>query len=304
MQPVSPRVLDLNETVASMLKMLQRLIGEDIELDWKPVPALWSVKMDPSQVDQILANLAVNARDAIAGVGHLTIQTENVVLDNSYGRTHEGFTPGEYVMLAVSDTGAGMDKETLEHAFEPFFTTKEVGMGTGLGLAMIYGAVKQNRGVINVYSELGQGTSFKIYLPRSEAETVLTVQALKKPAHGTETVLLAEDEEAILKLGTAILKKHGYTVLAARTPADALALAEGYAGTIHLLITDVVMPGLNGKELMDRLTALRPGIKVLFMSGYTSDVIAHQGVIDEGVAFLQKPFSVNTLAQKVRDVLQ
>ena len=303
-QTVSPKILDINETVASMLKMLQRLIGEDIELAWNPGPELWPIKMDPSQMDQILANLAVNARDAIAGVGHLTIQTENVVFDESYCRTHDSFTPGDYVMLAVSDTGAGMDKETLERVFEPFFTTKEVGKGTGLGLAMVYGAVKQNRGFINVYSEPGQGTAFKIYLPRAEAAQVARTATREKPAHGTETVLLAEDEEAILKLGTAILKKHGYTVLAARTPEEALALAEGYAGPIQLLITDVVMPGMNGKELKDRLTALRPGIKVLFMSGYTSDIIAHQGVIDEGVEFLQKPFSVNTLAQKVREVLQ
>ena len=303
-QPVSPSILDLNQTVSGVLMMLQRLIGEDIELAWKPAPALWPVKMDPSQVDQILANLAVNARDAIGGVGHLTIQTENTVFDESYCRLHDGFAAGDYVLLAVSDTGAGMDKETLEHVFEPFFTTKEVGKGTGLGLAMVYGAVKQNQGFINVYSEPGRGTTFKIYLPRTEAVAAMAAQAPRKPDHGTETVLLAEDEESILKLGTTILKKHGYTVLAARTPAEALARAERHKGSIHLLITDVVMPGMNGKELKDRLTALRPGIKVLFMSGYTSDVIAHQGVIDEGVAFLQKPFSVNTLAQKVREVLQ
>jgi PAS domain S-box-containing protein len=304
-QTINPKILDLNETASGILKMLRRLIGEDIDLAWIPGLDVWPVKMDPGQIDQILANLAVNARDAIGGVGAMTIETSNVVFDESYCRTHEGFKPGSYVMLAVSDTGAGMSKETLDLIFEPFFTTKELGKGTGLGLATVYGIVKQNSGFINVYSEPGRGTSFKIYLPRVE------VQALKAQSprmgqgdlRGTETVLLVEDEESILTLGKAILERRGYVVLAAHRPDEALRIAESQLGPIHLLITDVVMPGMNGKDLRDKLKALRPGIKCIFMSGYTANVIAHHGVLDEGVDFLQKPFSVKTLAEKVREVL-
>jgi PAS domain S-box-containing protein len=306
-QPVSPRVLDLNETVGGTLKMLQRLIGEDIELIWKPAPMLWPVVLDPSQMDQILANLAVNARDAITGVGNLTIATENQTLDASYCSLHTGFVPGDYVLLEVSDTGCGMEKAVQEHLFEPFFTTKEVGKGTGLGLATVYGAIKQNGGFINVYSEPGSGTCFKIFLPRaagaiSESKADSAIRP-RQPAAGTETVLLAEDEEMIRNLIKTVLSQLGYTVLAARTPQEALTLAEEHAGKIDLLITDVVMPGMNGKELKDLLVALRPGLKALFMSGYTADVIARQGMLDEGVEFLQKPFSVNTLTQKIREMM-
>ena len=303
-QTVSPKVLNMNETVAGMIQMLRRLIGENIELAWRPGPELWPVRMDPSQLDQILANLAVNARDAISGVGCVTIETKNVTFDQGCCPAHADRTPGEYVLLKLSDTGAGMDKETLEHLFEPFFTTKEVGKGTGLGLATVYGAVKQNLGFIEVHSEPGQGSTFKIYLPLAEIQAAVGAGASNPPAAGSETVLLVEDEEAILRLSEMILTKHGYEVLAAQSPAEALELARQYEGAIHLLITDVVMPEMNGRELKDRLKALRPEIKVLFMSGYTSDVIAHQGVIEEGVAFLQKPFTVASLAQKVREVMQ
>jgi CheY-like chemotaxis protein len=303
-QTVSPRILDLNDTIEGMLKMLRRLVGEHIELRWIPGPGLWSVKIDPSQVDQMLANLVVNSRDAIAGVGAITVQTENVTLDEAYCRSHEGFKPGEYVLLSVSDNGIGMDKETLARVFEPFFTTKEVGKGTGLGLATVYGVVKQNEGFINAYSEPGQGTTFKIYLPRVQAVSSPKPEAVEeRPLKGAETVLLVEDEEAILGLAQAILEQQGYTVLAARTPGEALELAERYAGVIQLLIADVVMPQMNGRELYKNVSALRPEIKVLFMSGYTANVIAHHGVLEEGVQFLEKPFTVRGLAEKVREVL-
>ena len=304
-QTVSPRVLDLNDTIANMLKMLRRLIGEDIELIWKPGPDLWPVKVDPAQIDQVLANLAVNARDAIAGVGKLSIETENVVVDQAYAQTRMGFIPGEYVMLAVSDTGTGMDKQVLEHIFEPFFTTKSVGKGTGLGLSTVYGIVKQNNGLINVYSEPDHGTTFRIYLPRTESmDEVKTTVSEEKPLRGTQTILLVEDEESILNLGKVILTEFGYTVLTAQTPGEAVNLAERHKGPLHLLIADVVMPEMNGRELEEKISALRPGIKTLFMSGYTADVIAHQGVLEAGIKFLEKPFSLRTLAEKVREALE
>ena len=302
-QTVIPKILDINETVSGMLKMLRRLIGEDIDLIWKPGVKPGKVKIDPSQLDQILANLAINSRDAIEGVGNLTIETGNIVIDETYCALNEGFIPGEYVLLAVSDTGAGMDKETLGQIFEPFFTTKEEGKGTGLGLATIFGAVKQNNGFINVYSEPGYGTTFKIYLPAVKEVSEDVKSPVTKPIHGTENILIAEDESHILKISRNILEKLGYTVLAAGTPFEALSLAEKFEKPISLLITDVVMPGMNGKELRDMLAVRWPEIKTLFMSGYTANVIAHHGVIDEGIHFLQKPFSVSSLALKVREAL-
>jgi len=303
-QTIAPRVLDLNDTVEGILKMLRRLIGEDIDLVWKPDTFLWPVRVDPAQVDQVLANLCVNARDAIFGTGKVTIETNNVFFDQAYCASHAEAKPGQYVMLAVSDDGCGMDKETLGNLFEPFFTTKEVGEGTGLGLAMIYGIVKQNNGFINVYSEPGQGTTFKLYLPRTrEADEAIGEPVAKTIETGSETVLLVEDEESILRLGTAVLEKFGYNVLAACTPGEAISMAEQSEGMIHLLVTDVVMPEMNGKELKARIEKLRPDIKVLFMSGYTGNVIVHQGILEGDVHFLQKPFSVNSLVGKVRDVL-
>lgn len=304
-QTISPVVLDLNETVEGMLKMLRRLIGEDIDLVWLPKADLWPVKMDPSQIDQILANLCVNARDAIEGVGKVTIETDMVTFDEDYCAKHHGFVPGEFVMLAVSDDGCGMDQAILENIFEPFFTTKDVDKGTGLGLATVYGIVKQNSGFINVYSEPGHGTIFKIYLPRTgmQAAKGTWPWEAKRNLRGSETVLLVEDEESILALGKAILRRQGYHVLAARNPAEALELVESYPDPIHLLITDVVMPGMNGKDLNERLSALKQGLKCIFMSGYTANVIAHHGVLDEGIHFLQKPFSLKTLTEKVREVL-
>jgi PAS domain S-box-containing protein len=306
-QVVAPKVLDLNDTVAGMLKMLQRLIGEDINLAWLPGAGLWTVKVDPSQIDQILVNLCVNARDAISGVGKLTIETENGAFDDDYCAAHAGFVAGEYVRLAVSDNGYGMSKETLSLLFEPFFTTKETGKGTGLGLATVYGIVKQNSGFINVYSEPGQGTTFTIYLPRhaGKTEQPRTESVSGSAGRGHETILLAEDEPALLELTAMLLEKEGSTVLAASTPGEAICLAREreHAGEIHLLITDVVMPEMNGRELAKNLLDLYPHMKRLFMSGYTANVIAHHGVLDENVHFIQKPFSRRDLAAKVREAL-
>ncbi|MBI5341917.1 MAG: response regulator [Deltaproteobacteria bacterium] len=304
-QTIRPKVLDLNDTVSGMLKMLRRLIGEDIDLAWKPGHELWLIKIDPSQVDQILANLLVNARDAIAGVGKVTIETGKAVFDERYCADHAGFLPGEYVLLAVSDDGCGMDKETLARIFEPFFTTKGVGEGTGLGLATVYGIVKQNGGFVNVYSEPGKGTTFRIYMPRvvaGEAEAPAIPPSETVPG-GTETLLLVEDDESILNLARTILEGYGYTLLAARRPGEAIRLAREHAGDIRLLVTDVVMPEMNGRELAEKLSLLRPGLKCLYMSGYTSNVIAHRGVLAEGVQFIQKPFSAQSLAAKVRETL-
>ncbi|MBU2621240.1 MAG: PAS domain S-box protein [Proteobacteria bacterium] len=305
-QTIEPKVLDLNDTVMGMLNMLRKLIGENIDLFWSPAANLWPVKMDPSQIDQIMANLAVNARDSISGVGKITIETGNAEFDDSYCTRHVDFVPGHYAMLAVSDNGCGMDKDTCEKIFEPFFTTKEVGRGTGLGLATVYGIVKQNNGLINVYSEPGKGTTFKIYLPRhwEDGSAIDEPRAHAEPLTGTETVLLVEDNEALLKMAEMMLEGLGYKVLTAVTPNGAIQLVGQYTGDIHLLLTDVVMPEMSGRDLQKRLTALRPGMKYLFMSGYTADVIAHRGILDEGVNFLQKPFQMEALATKVREALE
>lgn len=302
-QTVSPEALDLNDTVAGMLGMLRRIIGEDIALVWEPGADLWAVEMDLVQVDQVLANLAVNARDAIRGTGSLTIRTGNVVLDEDQCATHPGVTPGEYVLLTLSDDGTGMDREVLDHLFEPFFTTKEMGKGTGLGLATVYGIVQQNRGMIEVDTAAGAGTTFRIHLPRSRAVPSSPAPKEHPPEAGTETVLLAEDDRAVLDLAVSVLRRFGYTVLAAQSPQDALALAREHAGDIRLLVTDVVMGGMNGRELCDRVVALRPGIRALFMSGYPADAIACHGVLEAGIHFIQKPFSVNDLTAKVREIL-
>ncbi len=304
-QTVAPRVLDLNETVEGMLKMLRRLIGEDIDLAWLPGAGVWPIKVDPSQIDQILANLCINARDAIARVGKVTIETQPVTFDEAYCADRPGFIPGEYVLLAVSDDGCGMDKETLNNLFEPFFTTKEIGKGTGLGLSMVYGIVRQNNGFINVYSEPGHGSTFKIYLPRHAAKTEqMRKESRAAPlAQGHETILLVEDEPTILEMARLMLKRLGYQVLAASTPGEAIRVAKEHSDKIHLLITDVVMPEMNGRDLAKNLLSLYPGLKRLFMSGYMGNVIAHHGVLDEGVHFIQKPFSMQTLAAKVREVL-
>lgn len=305
-QTVAPKVLDLNETVEGMLKMLGRLIGENIALSWHPGADLWSVRIDPSQIDQMLANLCVNARDAIASFGKVTIETENKVFDEAYCAKNADVVPGDYVMLAVSDDGAGMDEETTAHLFEPFFTTKEVGEGTGLGLATVYGIVRQNGGFINVHSEPGMGTTFSIYLPKHTTKSEQSPEKGPEPraVHGQETILVAEDEPALLKLTKMMLERLGYTVLAADSPGEAIRLAREHAGDIHLLISDVVMPEMNGRELAKQVLSFHPYIKRLFVSGYTANVIAHHGVLDEGVHFVQKPLSLESLGAKVREVLK
>lgn len=304
-QTIAPQVLDINATVSGLLNMLKRLIGEDIDLAWRPAPGLWPVHMDPAQIDQILANLAVNARDAIAGHGKIVIETDNKTFEEIYCTQHQGFQPGEYVLLAVSDDGCGMDKEVLGHLFEPFYTTKNPGHGTGLGLATVYGIVKQNEGFINIYSEPGIGSTFRIYLPRySGAEKMKSSEpTLKIPKGGTETVLLVEDESSILNLTKALLERCGYKVIAAQSPLEALRLAADYGKEIALLLVDVVMPEMTGRDLEKRLVPLFPNLRTLFMSGYTANVIAHRGVLDEGVFFLPKPFSERELAIKVRAAL-
>jgi two-component system, cell cycle sensor histidine kinase and response regulator CckA len=305
-QTVAPKVLDLNDTLTGMLKMLQRLIGEDIDLVWKPGAGLWPIKMDSSQIDQILANLCINARDAIEEVGKMTIETENIAFDADYCTVHPSFVLGEYVMLAVSDDGCGIDHEVLELIFDPFFTTKEVGKGTGLGLATVYGIVKQNEGFINVYSEPGKGTTFKIYLPRFQGESPRPLSEITRetPKGRGELVLLVEDEAVILNVGQMMLERLGYRVVTAGTPREARRQALAYADEIQLLITDVIMPEMNGRELAKLITDVKPGLKCLFISGYTANVIAHHGVLDEGVYFLQKPFSMQDLGAKVRQALE
>lgn len=303
-QVIAPVAVNLNTELAKLQNMLARLIGEDITLSIKPGKDLWNVKIDPSQVDQILANLSTNARDAISDIGTISIETTNVVIDESYCKEHLDFHPGEYVMLAFSDSGSGMDKATATRIFEPFFSTKPEGKGSGLGMATVFGIVKQNSGFINVYSEVGKGTTFKIYLPRFHGEVAAPMEKEKEiPLKGTETILVVEDEEQLLELAKSSLEMYGYSVLTAKSPGDAIVLCERLSAKIHLLITDVVMPGMNGKELKERLDTIKPGMKVLYMSGYTADVVAHRGILDENVNFLQKPFTPLTLARKVREVL-
>ena len=303
-QTIEPKVLDLNAAIAGMLKMIGRLIGEDIALAWKPGKDLWAVKLDPAQMDQILVNLCVNARDAIGGVGHLTIETGNATFDEAYCARHAEAIPGDYVLLAVSDDGCGMGPEVVAHLFEPFFTTKAVGEGTGLGLATVYGAVKQNGGFIYADSEPGKGTTFKIYFPRQRVQAVHAApHKVPAAAKGSGTILLVEDEPAILRMTVAILERLGYAVVAAANPAEALQLAREHAGRLDLLLSDVVMPGMNGRDLAMKLIEIRPGIRRLFMSGYTADAIANHGLLEEGVQFIQKPFTPHDLAEKLREVL-
>lgn len=305
-QTITPKVLDLNETVEELLKMLRRLIGEDINLIWLPGKNLWPIRTDPSQISQILLNLCINARDAIIGVGHLTIETKNCTIDNDYCTLHAEFSPGQYVRCIISDNGQGMDKETISHIFEPFFTTKLLGKGTGLGLATVYGTVKQNNGFINVYSEPGQGATFSIYLPRC-IETTGNLQSEYTPnhiVHGDETILLVEDEPTILDMTTKLLERLGYKVLPIGTPEEAIQLVSERAVEVHLLLTDVIMPKMNGRDLAKRLFPIYPHLKCLFMSGYTSDVMALHGILDEDIQFIQKPFSSKDLASKVRSALE
>ena len=304
-QILQPTVLELDVLVGAMTEMFRRLIGEDIELITVPGQALGHVQADPAQLEQVILNLVVNARDAMPRGGRLILETANVELDETYARRHVGARPGSYVMLAVTDTGVGMDAATQSHLFEPFFTTKGPGQGTGLGLATVYGIVKQSGGSVWVYSELGRGTTVKVYLPRvpDAVSPRAPAPAAAEPPRGRETVLLVEDDESVRNLAREILEARGYTVLEAGHGADALLRGEGHPGLIHLLVTDVVMPAMSGRELAERLTAVRPAMRVLYMSGYTDDAIVNQGVLEPGMALLQKPFTPDALAWKVREVL-
>lgn len=304
-QIVSPKVLDLNENVEGMLKMLYRLIGEDIDLVWLPYSGLWPVNVDPAQIDQILANLCVNARDAIAGVGKMTIETGNVSFDKAFCVQYSGFIQGEFVQISVSDDGCGMDKETQNKIFEPFFTTKSMRQGTGLGLSTVYGIVKQNNGFISVYSEPGKGTTLKISLPRyiGEIEKMQKKYPVEQIRCGKETILLVEDEQDILKMITMMLELHGYTVLTANTPKEAIHIAGDYSSNIHLLLTDVIMPEMNGRDLAENMISIYKNLKCLYMSGYTANLIAHRSTLDAGVNFIQKPFTMQDLIVKVSKVL-
>jgi PAS domain S-box-containing protein len=304
-QTIETKVLNLNEIIAALLTMLERVLGENIKLSWQPKENVCLVKVDPAQINQILVNLCANARDSIKGIGEITLVTKSSLIGEGYCPPNIGFLAGDYVVLTISDTGCGMDKDTLPHIFEPFFTTKGLGKGTGLGLATVYGAVKQNNGFIDVSSGLGQGTTFTIYLPKQSA-IVTQERAECQTAladHGHETILLVEDEPSVLSMATMVLVKQGYLVLPANSPGEAVKLAKEHSGEISLLLTDVVMPEMNGWDLAKSLLPLNPCLKCLFMSGYTADIIANHGEVDGGLEFIQKPFSMSELAAKVRSVL-
>jgi len=304
-QVFEPKVVDLNAVVADIEKMLDRLIGEDVHLEVRPQIGLGQVKADRGQIEQVIMNLAVNARDAMPQGGELTVETANAELDEAYAAAHAGARAGRYVMLAVTDTGEGMDAETQRHIFEPFFTTKELGKGTGLGLATVYGIVKQSEGYIAVDSKKGGGTTLQIYLPRIDSLTARPpeVAAEVESPEGSETILLAEDEESLRTIVSEILEEAGYTVLVGENPRQIAEVAQSHDGPIHLMLTDVIMPKISGRGLAEQITAVRPEIKVLYMSGYTDDAIAHHGVLKPGIHFIQKPFSSSALLRKVREVL-
>ena len=304
-QLLEPKVVDLNELLSGMDKMLQRILGADVDLVSLTAQSLGRVRVDPGSIEQVIMNLVVNARDAMPTGGKLTMQTGNVVLDEAYAREHLGVTPGPHVMLAVTDTGTGMDQATQARIFEPFFTTKEKGKGTGIGLSTVFGIVQQSGDHVWVYSEPGRGTTFKIYLPRVDA-AVEAVRAIEPPAtlRGSETILLAEDDDQVRAVALGILRKRGYRVIEARNAGEALRQSEKHAGTIHLLLSDVVMPEMSGPELGRRLASARPDMKVLCMSGYTDDSIVRHGVLEAGIAYLQKPLTADALTTKVREVLE
>jgi CheY-like chemotaxis protein len=304
-QVVQPRVLDLNGVVSNLDKMLHRVIGEDVRLETDLAADLWRVRADPGQIEQVLLNLSVNARDAMPRGGTLRIATRNETLHDAWAREHPGSRPGPHVVIEVSDTGAGIDPEILPHIFEPFFTTKAQGKGTGLGLATVYGIVKQSGGAVYVDSAPGRGAVFRVYLPRvlEALEPVGARPAEGAPRGGSETVLVVEDDPMVRALVQETLGRLGYRVLAAEDPSRALQAAEGHDGTIALLLTDVVMPGMNGRELAGRIARLRPEARVLYMSGYAEDAIAHHGILQEDVVLLQKPFTPDALAGRVREVL-
>jgi two-component system cell cycle sensor histidine kinase/response regulator CckA len=305
-QMLAPKILDLNAVITENLKMLTRLIGEDIDLVMAPGSDLGPVKADPGQIEQVIMNLAVNARDAMPQGGRLTIETSNLTVDETYARTLAGLHPGEYIVLSISDTGSGMDSETQAHIFEPFFTTKGV-KGTGLGLSTVYGIVKQSGGYISVSSEPSRGTTFRIYLPRMTEAGELAIAhpatSVFAPRHPAETILIVEDETNLRRMACIYLEKQGYHILEAADGAAAVQICVAHHGGIDLLLTDVIMPGMNGHEVAQRVLSLRPETKVLYMSGYTENVIGHNGTLDAGINLLQKPFTLQALKEKVREVL-
>jgi len=304
-QVLDVRVLDLNEVIAGMEEMLRRLIGEDIDLAIAYSPSLGKVKADPGQIEQMLMNMVINSRHAMPAGGKLTIETADSFLDRNYARTHTEVEPGWYAMFAVSDTGHGMDAKTISRIFDPFFTTKDKGVGTGLGLSTVYGIIKQHHGHVTVYSEVNRGSTFKVYLPRVEDVSqpeARTVRTISMP-EGTETILVVEDESTVRELTCEALKLQGYLPLSAGYPEEAEALSRSQQGSIHLLLTDVVLPRMDGRTLFRKLSRTRPEMKVLYVSGYTENFIVHHGVLDPGVHFMQKPFTFQGLARKVREVL-
>jgi CheY-like chemotaxis protein len=305
-QVLRPKVLDLNTIVTNLDQLLRRLMPQNIEMKTFVSKDVAAVKADPGQIEQVIMNLVVNARDALPEGGRILIETSNVDLDSTYTRDHAVVVQGPYVLLAVTDTGVGMTMETVAHIFEPFYTTKESGRGTGLGLSTVYGIVKQSGGYIWVYSEFGKGTTFKVYLPRvKDAVQVLppSVTSASTARKGHETILLVEDEPDVRELTQMVLSEQGYTVIEAPTPADAERVAGNNSAEIHLLLTDVVMPGISGRELAKRLTGRYPNLRVMYMSGYTYNVIAEDGTLEEGISFLQKPFTPQVLMEKVREAL-
>jgi CheY-like chemotaxis protein len=301
---LAPKVLDLNDVLTSMDKMLQRILGADVDLVSIPTQPLGRVRADPSSIEQVIMNLVVNARDAMPTGGKLTMETDNVVLDDAYAQAHLGVKPGPHVMLAVSDTGTGINRETLARIFEPFFTTKESGKGTGLGLSTVFGVVQQSGGSVWVYSEVGKGTTFKVYLPRVDAAVEVAGETVPPTTlRGSETILLVEDDDQVRVVAGGILRRNGYHVIDARNAGEALLHSEKHPSTIHLLLSDVVMPQMSGPELAKRLASARPGMRVLCMSGYTDDSIVRHGVLEAHIAYLQKPITPEALTTRVREIL-
>jgi nitrogen-specific signal transduction histidine kinase len=303
-QTVIPKVLDLNQVVSNMLTILRRLIGENIKLVWRPGNELWPIKVDPSQIDQILANLCANARDAITGVGKIEIGTENSRVSTACSSENEGCREGDFIVLTISDTGCGMDPDTRAKLFEPFYTTKEVGKGTGLGLAMVYGIVQQNKGFVTVDSTPGEGSSFRLFFPRHMLDGPTRPENVEeRPVAGTETVLLVEDEAALLNMTGEMLASLGYRVIPAASPATAIQTALKFDGVIDLLLTDIVMPEMNGWQLVETLRPIRPAMKLLFTSGYTATALPHPDILEGNAHFIQKPFSMRDLSRKIREAL-